>query len=150
VKLFQRVLLLLVILFALGGALMSQASSQNELKALETTFGGTSSGADDAITRFDLNSVGTDTVYQQQVVALWAVKDLLKVVADEQVNNNSIGEAIVASSIAQTNAQIATNWLLAALISVICLVGLYRTVDSVPSSKTGEMFEDDDFSHLRS
>jgi len=149
VKLFQRVLLLVIILFALGGAFISQANSQNELKALETTFGGESSGAEDAISRFDLNSVGTDTVYQQQVVALWAVKDLLKVVADEQANNNSIGEAIVASSIAQTNVQIATNWLLAALISVICVVSVYRTVDPLPSDDTDELFEDDDFPRLR-
>ena len=66
--------------------------------------------ASEAIASFNLQTAGDSTVYQQQVSALWANKDLLKVLAD--------------TNQAQLNVQVATNWLLAALVSTLITIAL--------------------------
>jgi len=123
---FQKVLVLLTILMALGGAAYSQYSISSQVKSVQKNFSGTSAGASEAISNFRVQSVYDKNIYQQQVTALWATKDLLKAIADEQSQSNSIGEAIVESNIAQANAQSTTNWLLVALLAVIGAFGFGR------------------------
>jgi len=137
-KIFQRIVLALGAVITVGLLFSSQNATQTEIKSIEKSFQSNSSAADDALTSFDLNSAGTDTVYQQQVVALWAVKDLLKVVADEQTSTNAIGEAVVQSNIAQANAQNTTNWLLGGVIIALCFLGFTRATGTKKANRRAE------------
>jgi hypothetical protein len=64
-----------------------------------------------AMSDFEVQSYSDTTIYQQQVTALWANKDLLKAVADQTADANKIASG-------QLQVSIATNWLLAALVTV--------------------------------
>jgi len=145
---FQKVLVWLVVVLALGGAGYSQYAISSKIDSVQQSFGGTSgaaadassvtsSAASDAISNFKFQSNYDTNIYQQQVTALWATKDLLKAladeqarsnaistaIADEQAESNAIGEAIVASNLIQANAQTTTNWLLFGLLTCIAAFG---------------------------
>ena len=87
--------------------------------ALNTSQSG-SPQAEAAIQKFEIQSASDSNIYQQQVSALWANKDLLKVVADETANANRLAAT-------QLQVSIATNWLLAALVGVLSIMALGRT-----------------------
>ena len=98
----------LAILGVIIGAIISTFTG---MTALSGTHRG-SSEAQMAIEQFDALGPTTNGVYQQQVLALWANKDLLKVVADEASNANDI--ARISTILTST-----TNWLLVCLILVL-------------------------------
>ena len=134
---FQKIAIYVTVLIAVLGAVGTQVATSSALREISTSFGGGSLAADDAITNFDSQTASDTTVYQQQVSALWANKDLLKVIADQTADSNAIGEAVVASNVAQMNTQVATNWLLAALVIAVAAFG-FAIVPSAPLLKKKE------------
>lgn len=64
-----------------GSAALVLASVLAQLSALFSSP--SSSEASTVMLNFTLQEAGSDNVYQQQVSALWAIKDLLKVTADQ-------------------------------------------------------------------
>ena len=51
--------------------------------------------ASGVMSNFIIQDAGSTTVYQQQVNALWAVKDLLRVVADESANQARLQGSLI-------------------------------------------------------
>jgi flagellar basal body-associated protein FliL len=51
--------------------------------------------ASGVISDFIIQDAGSTTVYQQQVNALWAVKDMLRVVADESANQARLQGSLI-------------------------------------------------------
>jgi len=64
-----------------GSAVLVVASVLAQLSALFSSP--SSSEASTVMLNFTVQEAGSDNVYQQQVSALWAIKDLLKVTADQ-------------------------------------------------------------------
>lgn len=52
--------------------------------------------ADAVMTDFTISDASSDNVYQQQVTALWAIKDLLGVLADQSAGLAQLQTAVVA------------------------------------------------------
>lgn len=133
---FQKIAIVLAVFVALLGVGISQASVTSELRNISQNFEGGSSAADEAIAKFESQSAWDSNIYQQQVTALWAVKDLLKVLADQAGDSGDIGTAIVATNMAQLNAQNTTNWLLVLLLLVIAAFGIAQ-VRTLPKKVGG-------------
>jgi hypothetical protein len=75
----------------------------------------TSYAAAGVISDFNQQTAGDTTVYQQQVSALWAVKDLLKVIADESAGLSSLGSSIEES-------QSTLIWVLVGVMALLVLL----------------------------
>jgi hypothetical protein len=120
---FQKIVLFLVAGLGLLSFGIGQLARLVSNSLIDTSFTTTSAGAKAAIDSFNLQSYSDTNIYQQQVTALWANKNLLKVVADQTAANNAIGEATVASNLAVANAQTITNWLLLLLLLAIVVLG---------------------------
>jgi hypothetical protein len=131
---FQKLAIYVTVLIAVLGAVGTQVATSSALREISTSFGGGSLAADDVIANYNSETAYDTTVYQQQVSALWANKDLLKVIADQTAHSNAIGEAVVASNVGQMNTQVATNWLLAALVIAVAAFG-FAIVPSAPLLK---------------
>jgi hypothetical protein len=134
---FQKIAIVLAVFVALLGVGISQASVSNELRNMSQNFEGGSSAADEAIAKFESQSAWDSNIYQQQVTALWTVKDLLKVLADQAGASGDIGTAIVATNMAQLNAQNTTNWLLVLLLVALATFGLTQ-VRTLPRKVRGD------------
>jgi hypothetical protein len=96
-------LVLAMVTFALGAIIGTIGAG-----AASTASGSTSAGAYMALSDFDVNDATSETVYQQQVTALWAVKDLSFTLAE------------ATSSIA--SAQAATLWVLLTVATLLFLL----------------------------
>jgi hypothetical protein len=92
-----------MVTFALGAIIGTIGAG-----AASTASGSTSAGAYMALSDFDVNDATSETVYQQQVTALWAVKDLSFTLAE------------ATSSIA--SAQAATLWVLLTVATLLFLL----------------------------
>ena len=88
------------------------------------TGGGASLAAKNVQAEFVINESGSDTVYQQMVSAQWATKDLLQVIADQNVNLVDINQNLAATQAALMWAMVGLGVLIATLISLIAGIGL--------------------------
>jgi len=108
-SLFQRIAVIIALVCA-------ALTSTTVLSTLNTAKSG-SDAASYAIQNFNSQTASDTTVYQQQVSALWANKDLLRIVADETADANKLAAG-------QLQVSIATNWLLAALVGVLATMAM--------------------------
>jgi len=79
----------------IAGAFIA-GSMSSAAKTVANDLGG-SAGATLAIADFTINDSTSKNIYQQQVNGLWATKDLLKVVADQTANIDTLGSNIQAT-----------------------------------------------------
>lgn len=77
----KKIISVLALVVAFASASFAGLAFSESLE--EVTFSGPSASIYEAKTDFDLNSLNTDNVYQQIVVANWGTKDMTEVVASE-------------------------------------------------------------------
>ena len=130
IALTAGVVIAVVILIA--GAFVA-GSMSSAAKNVASDLGG-SAGATLAIADFTINDSTSMNVYQQQVNGLWATKDLLKVVADQTANIDTLGSNIQATQTALVWTQVGVMALLVALIGIIATLGR-RFMDVIPNRK---------------
>ncbi len=117
-----------VIIVTLGLSAWAQYATMNSMNEISVSTTGFSSGARQAESDFQSETASDTTVYQQQVSASWGIKDMTHAVADELSRTNAISAAILWS-------QNITNWLLAALVSLVGLFVLSRKPDTKAEAK---------------
>lgn len=120
-----------IVILAAGAFIAGSMSSA--AKTVASDLGG-SAGATLAIADFTVNDSSSKNVYQQQVNGLWATKDLLKVVADQTANIDTLGSNIQATQTALVWTQVGVMALLVVLIGVIAALGR-RFLDVLPNQK---------------
>jgi hypothetical protein len=140
-RLFQKISVIAVaasaLLIALGTML---ASSYWFDPASWTHDSHISLEANTAIENFNLQTADDTTIYQQQVSALWANKDLLKVVADQQaVTQGALSENLFQNA-ELGRIQNVTNVLLSVLIGLVALVA-FRTFGPAKKSPQAELVD---------
>lgn len=139
----RSVIVLVLVAAALVGAGVSQILTANIIR--DTPVGssvGESKAAADALLNNSLNIA--DNVYQQQVIAQWTIKDLLKVVADQDsvLINLAVDGAKRDEALIKT--QMLTNWLLAGLLATFGVWATRRTWKSQERKFTNSVFKGDD------
>jgi hypothetical protein len=103
----------------------------NAMKDISVNTDGRSSLAIQAETDFQSQTLSDSTVYQQQVSAAWGIKDMTHAVADEVTRASAISAAISAAILWSQNV---TNWLLAALVSLVGLLTLSQKPAGQPAA----------------
>ena len=116
-----------VVLITLVLSAWAQFSTMNAMKDISVNTNGRSSLAIQAETDFQSQTLNDTTVYQQQVSAAWGIKDMTHAVADEVTRVSAISAAILWS-------QNVTNWLLAALVSLVGLLTLSQRPAGQPAA----------------
>jgi hypothetical protein len=116
-----------VIIVTLALSAWAQFSTMNAMNAISVSTTGYSSQAIQAENDFQLETASDTTVYQQQVSAAWSIKDMTHAVADEVSRTTAISAAILWS-------QNITNWLLAAIVSLVGLLLLSRKPVAEPTA----------------
>jgi len=125
-KIQKRIFLIVSALLVILGA----ASIISVNASIGHDYAASSSAAESAMSDFYSQTAGDTTVYQQQVSALWATKDLLKVVADQTANVSQVGKELVSQ-------QAALLTLLGSILSLLALI-LWVLVSNGKSPKVEE------------
>ena len=115
-----RVFLPILLLLTLGAGLLAFVSASSTVEAPDGSAGITAANS-----AFELNGETSENVYQQQVVALWGIKDMTEVTAQQNV---TIIRAQVEMLKAQNQLVAFSRGTLVVLVLLTAVIGLLGTV----------------------